>query len=92
MVLISAMLNGRSPELEKIMFEFNVNIKTLKRWRQWWKDFFPTTKFWKKLKGELLGEVELFPLKLLVILQQNNLENDAIIKLLHLINGLKEPI
>jgi hypothetical protein len=92
MVLISAMLNGRSPELEKIMSEFNVDIKTLKRWRQWWKDFFPTTKFWKIFKGKLLEKVELFPLGILEILQKNNLENDAIIKLLHLLNGLKEPI
>lgn len=92
MVLISAMLNGRSLEMKKIISEFNVDIKTLKRWRQWWKDFFPTTKFWKKFKGQLLGEVEFFPLDILVILQKKNLENDAIIKLLHLLNGLKEPI
>ena len=92
MVLISAMLNGRSTELEKIMSEFNVDIKTLKRWRQWWKVFFPLTKFWKRLKGKLIEKVELFPLDILVILQKNNLENDAIIKLLHLLNGLKEPI
>lgn len=92
MVLISAMLNGRNPELEKIMSEFNVDIKTLKRWRLWWKDFFPTTKFWKTLKGKLCEEVELFPLDFLMILQKNNPENDAIIKLLHLLNGLKEPI
>lgn len=92
MVLISAMLNGRSPELKKIMSEFNVDIKTLKRWRQWWKDFFPRTTFWKKLKGELREEVELFPQGLLMILQKYNSENDVIIKLLHLLNELKEPI
>ena len=92
MVLISAMLNGRTAELEKIMSEFNVDTKTLKRWRQWWKDFFPTTKFWKKLKGEFIEDVEFFPLGLLKLLQKNNKENDAIIKLLHLLTGLKEPI
>ena len=92
MVLISAMVNGRSPELAKIMSEFNVDIKTIKRWRRWWADFFPTTKFWKKLKAEFIEEVEHFPLGLLILFQQNSSENDAIIKLLHLLNGLKEPI
>lgn len=92
MVLISAMLNGREKELKKMMSEFLVDIKTLKRWRQWWKDYFPTTKFWKQFKGSLLEEVEFFPMGLLEILQRNNLENNAIIKLLHLLNGLKEPI
>jgi hypothetical protein len=86
------MLNGRNPEIKKIMSEFNIDIKTLKRWRYWWKDFFPTTKFWKKLKGEIFEDAELFPLGILKILQKNNNENDAIIKLLHLLNGLKEPI
>jgi hypothetical protein len=92
MVLISAMVNGRTVDLEKIMSEFNVDIKTIKRWRMWWENFFPTTKFWKKLNGELNEAVEFFPLGILIILQKNNLENDAIIKLLHLLNGLKEPI
>ena len=92
MVLISAMLNGRGAELNKLMAEFNVDIKTLKRWRQWWKEFFPTTKFWKKLKGQLLEEVDLFPLGILEVLLKNHPENDAIVKLLHLLNGLKEPI
>lgn len=92
MVLISAMLNGRNPEIKKIMSEFNIDIKTLNRWRYWWKVFFPTTKFWKKLKGEIFEDAELFPLGILKILKKNNLENDAIIKLLHLLNGLKEPI
>jgi hypothetical protein len=92
MVLISAMLNGRSSDIEKIMSEFNVDIRTLKRWRKWWKNIFPATKFWKKMKGELSEDVDLFPLEILAILQKNNLENAAIIKLLHLLNGLKEPI
>jgi hypothetical protein len=92
MVLISAMVNGRTVDLEKIRSEFNVDIKTIKRWRMWWGNFFPTTKFWKKLNGELNEAVEFFPLGILIILQKNNLENDAIIKLLHLLNGLKEPI
>ncbi|MEI7488558.1 MAG: hypothetical protein WCJ72_14340 [Chryseobacterium sp.] len=91
-VLISAMLNGRTAELEKITSEFNIDIKTLKRWRKWWKDIFPTTKLWKKIKGGLCEDVDLFPLGFLMILLKNNLENDAIIKLLHLLNGLKEPI
>lgn len=90
-ILISAMLNARSFELNKLSKEFDIDIKTLKRWRQWWKDFFPTTKFWKKLKGNFLENVERFPLDLLILIEKKlSKKEESIKKFLHLLEEFKE--
>ncbi|MDH4468396.1 MAG: hypothetical protein QE271_10080 [Bacteriovoracaceae bacterium] len=89
-ILISAMLNGRATELKKIAVKFDIDLVTLKRWRGWWKDFFPTTKFWKELKGKFLGEIEILPNDLLAAIRINNPKEDYIIIFLRLLSTSKK--
>lgn len=90
-VLISAMLNGRATELKKIIAKFNIDPRTLKRWREWWMDFFPTTNFWKELKGKFLAPIENFPNDLLTALKEK-IPDDYIFNFLHHLSSSKRPI
>ena len=89
-ILISAMLGGRATDVNKISKEFCIDVKTIKRWRRWWKDFFPTTKFWKKLSGEMVERIEHFPLGLLKLFEKSRSTEDGIIAFLHSLKGLKK--
>jgi hypothetical protein len=90
-VLISAMLNGRATEIKKIITKFNIDPRTLKRWREWWRDFFPITKFWKELRGKFLGQIEIFPNDLLKAIKEKN-PDDYIFNFLHHLSASKRPI
>ena len=58
-VLLSAMLRGptkrRARELEKLV---GVSSKTLSRWQTWWREIFPTTRFWRYSKGLIMPPVD----------------------------------
>jgi len=89
-ILISAMLNFGPSSLAKISDKFGIDIKTIKRWRRWWQDFFPTTKFWKELKGKILESIVNFPLDLLMTFEKNSSRQDSITAFLQTIKELRE--
>lgn len=51
-VLASALEGGitekRAEELRQIV---GVSVRTLRRWRKWWREIFPKTPFWKQARG-----------------------------------------
>lgn len=67
-VLVSALRNGSTPkraaELQRL---FGVSPRTLERWRRWWRETFPPSRFWTSLRGRLSPpvEVETLPASLL---------------------------
>lgn len=47
-VVVTALLEGRSGrQLTTLLDELGVDRRTLERWRSWWRDTFPETRFWK---------------------------------------------
>ena len=60
-VLISALMNGpserRAGELHR---ELGLDVRTLKRWHQWWQKEFVSTQFWR-LERTLLPNIAIFP-------------------------------
>lgn len=67
-VLATAMQDGPTPrraaQLQRL---FGVSLRTLARWREWWRTAFAQSAFWKKARGLLarpVGEDRL-PLSLL---------------------------
>ena len=56
-LLISALINGEVRQLKKLceqlqeLFNISISAKTCRRWRQWWRDSFIKTKFWKGITG-----------------------------------------
>jgi hypothetical protein len=67
-VLISAMQNGvtgkRAQQLHEVL---GISLRTLKRWRQWWREGFVASPFWKRAKGQFSAplEVTTLPISLL---------------------------
>jgi hypothetical protein len=91
-VLISAMLNARSSDMNRISNEFHIDIKTIKRWRRWWQEYFPTTKFWKNLRGGFLEHIEQFPVDLLTLFEINCSNEYPITTFLHSLTNFREQI
>ena len=69
-VLVAAMRQGPTPrrvrELTKL---FDVDSRTIARWRVFWREQFPQTAFWKVERGQLalLLELDDLPLTLLMV-------------------------
>jgi hypothetical protein len=58
-VLATAMQHGATPSraahLQRL---FGVSLRTLARWREWWRTAFAQSPFWKKTKGLLARPVD----------------------------------
>lgn len=58
-VLVSAMQNGvtgkRAQQLHEVL---GISLRTLKRWRQWWREGFVASPFWKQAKGQFSAPLE----------------------------------
>jgi hypothetical protein len=67
-VLVAAMRQGPTPrrvhELSKL---FDVDSRTIARWRVFWREQFPQTAFWKAERGQLALRVELSDLPLALL-------------------------
>ena len=47
-VLVSAMAHGLKPERVRRLREvLQIDVRTLERWRRWWRDDFPLTPLWQ---------------------------------------------
>jgi len=54
-ILVSAMRQGPSPRRVRELIElFDVDRRTIYRWRDFWNDRFPQTAFWKAARGRLV--------------------------------------
>lgn len=58
-VLASALQNGvsafRADQLKEL---FGVSRQTLLRWRSWWLEAFPTSRFWQSLRGRFMPTLD----------------------------------
>lgn len=58
-VLVTAMCHGVTRQREaKLRALFGVSRRTLERWRRWWQETFPQTRFWRGAQGRLCPPVE----------------------------------
>jgi hypothetical protein len=58
-VLLTALSAGLSDRrLRTLRKEFGVDRRTLERWRLWWRDFFPRTRFWKTARARFSPSVD----------------------------------
>ncbi len=57
-VLITAMQAGLTPARARRLQELiGVSVRTLKRWRTWWRTIFVATAFWRAVAGRFLPSV-----------------------------------
>ena len=58
-VLASAMAGGiTAKRAERLQALLGVSLRTLKRWRAWWRDAFPAGAFWKSARGYFVPPVD----------------------------------
>jgi len=65
---------GDTSDVIKIMRMFDISYKTVLRWRGWFRDIFPTTSQWKRLRGRISAHISSnqLPGNLLDYFIQNN--------------------
>lgn len=88
--LVIALSHGAPPQkIAKIKKTFGITQQTFLRWRMWWKEVFPTTKFWQREKSRFsfLEESEL-PQSVLSLFSQLQGGQKALLKFLCFISPL----
>jgi hypothetical protein len=54
-VLVSALVQGLSVQRERRLCQrFGARVATVRRWRQWWREHFPATPWWRTRRGLLI--------------------------------------
>jgi hypothetical protein len=62
-ILISAMRQGPTPRRVRELTElFQVDRRTIYRWREFWNELFPKTTFWKEARARLVPVLEIVEL------------------------------
>lgn len=57
-VLVSAMEGVTVKRAEQLRDLLGVSLRTLKRWRRWWREVFVSSTFWKQAKGRFTPAVD----------------------------------
>lgn len=57
-VLASARLAGQRPTVARLSDELNIPMRTLERWRQWWRQQFPLTPLWRAQCARFMPPVD----------------------------------
>lgn len=65
-LLVSALALGGGVRLQTIARRLGVPVRTLKRWRRWWQETFPTTPEWRVKRGACAAPPEEPPLRWLL--------------------------
>ena len=84
-ILVSAMRQGTTPRRVRELTErFGVSRRTIYRWRVFWNEYFPRTRFWKLARARLVPAFDIvdFPRSLLEAFVGNDDNRDGWGKLL----------
>jgi hypothetical protein len=84
-ILISALMNNNDYDLKLAAKKFDIDIKTLKRWKSWWIEVFPATEIFKKLQGHFSTLIELAPQYFLNHFNQDRIIEDSLLFTLKLL-------
>jgi hypothetical protein len=90
-VLASAMQHGVSAFRAKRLKElFGVSQQTLERWRTWWLETFPASRFWQGLRGRFMPAIDetTLPLSLVERFEHRNACDHAVVGVLALVQPI----
>jgi hypothetical protein len=87
-VLASARLAGQRPTVARLSDELNIPMRTLERWRQWWRQQFPLTPLWRAQCARFMPPVDtaLLPASLLERFAGDAAE--SLLRLLHFLSPI----
>lgn len=87
--LASAMVEGiterRAAEINALV---GVSIRTLRRWREWWREAFPETPFWKGARAQFAGPVPASNLPASLVERFRGALRDRVTRLLRFLSPL----
>jgi hypothetical protein len=70
MVVVAAMRHGVTAERAAKLWQWlGVSQRTIERWRRWWREMFPATRFWQAARGLLRSPVAITELPLSLLAQ-----------------------
>jgi hypothetical protein len=82
-VLVTAMRHGPNRKrIRELTDLFGVDCQTIDRWRKFWKELFPQTKFWHVARGEMVPgfDEKVLPLSLIETFIQTTQEDRTVWK------------
>ena len=90
-VLASALQHGVSAfRLRRLKELFGASYETLLRWRTWWLEAFPVSRFWQSLRGRFMPAVDetTLPCSLVERFEHRNAEDHAVVGVLALLQPI----
>jgi len=90
-VLASALQHGVSAfRASRLKALFGASRQTLARWRSWWLEAFPASRFWQSQRGRFMPAVDetALPLALVERFGRDNDEDNAVVALLALLHPI----
>ncbi len=90
-VLITAMRHGPSPRrVRELSALFDVDRRTIARWQEYWRDYFPQTHFWKVASARLALHSNLasLPLSLLTTFVRHSDDHEGWVRMLRFLSPL----
>ena len=65
-LIVSALVLGDAGRVEAVARKWGIPGLTLRRWRHWWREIFPSTRAWRSKRGELPASSGEAPLRVLL--------------------------
>lgn len=88
-MLATAMQQGLSPRrIGMLHREFGISVRTLRRWRQWWREVFPATGLWRGQRARFMPPVEETRLPLAALERFGGVAGEQVFRLLRLVAPL----
>ena len=91
-VLVSAMIHGLNPErIQRLREALGIDRRTLQRWRQWWRDTFIESSFWREVRARFMPPLcqKTMPLPLCVSFEVER--RDRLLDLLCFLSPITTP-
>ena len=90
-VLATAMRDGiNAVRAARLKALFGVSRKTLNRWRAWWRETLPASRFWQSVRGRLMPAIDegSLPSSLLACFTSCDSDDGALVALLQLLRPI----
>ena len=91
-VAAAAMMHGLKPHrVERLRQELGIDIRTLQRWRAWWRETFLESGFWRGAKGRLMPPVDEKRMPLSLVEAFGAKHREGLVKLLEFLAPITAP-
>ncbi len=87
-VLASARLARQKPTVARLSDELNIPMRTLERWRQWWRQQFPLTPLWRAQCARFMPPLDTALLPASLLERYVGEAAESLLRLLHFLSPI----